>query len=444
MAEKVTLVGGGLSGGLLAVFLARKGYDVHVYERRPDMRQGNYLGGRSINLALSTRGIRGLEKAGIDKDILDIAIPMTGRMMHDRAGNLAYQPYGKEGQAIYSISRGALNIRLLQLADAFPNIHMYFDHKCTFCDPETGITRYVDTNGTAVEDQADIVIGTDGAYSAVRDSFMTSRFNYSQTYEAHGYKELEITPDENGEFRLQKNSLHIWPRSSFMMIALPNPGGNFTCTLFMPWEGENSFASLNTPESVMTFFKKEFGDAVAMMPGLLDDFFGNPTGNLATMRCYPWVKHRAALLGDSAHAIIPFYGQGMNCCFEDCIVLDELIDEHNGQWPTVLDEYQKSRKPNADAIASLAIQNFVEMRDLVGTEAFLHRKHVEHDLTELYPDLFKSQYELTTFHTTPYRYAFDMGAKNDRLLNYIIDGKLEEKLADRSFMEPLIQQMLAD
>jgi kynurenine 3-monooxygenase len=444
MAEKVTLVGGGLSGGLLSVFLARRGYEVHVFERRPDMRQGNYLGGRSINLALSTRGIRGLEKAGIDKDILDIAIPMTGRMMHDREGNLAYQPYGKDGQAIYSISRGALNIRLLQLADAFPNIHMYFDHKCTFCDPETGITRYTDANGNAVEDKADIVIGTDGAFSAVRDSFMTSRFNYSQTYEAHGYKELEITPGANGDFRIQKNSLHIWPRSSFMMIALPNPGGNFTCTLFMPWEGENSFASLSTPESVLTFFKKEFGDTIDMMPGLIDDFFGNPTGNLATMRCYPWVKQKAALLGDSAHAIIPFYGQGMNCCFEDCIVLDELIAEHNGNWPTALDHYQKSRKPNADAIANLAIQNFVEMRDLVGTPAFRHRKHVEHDLTELYPDLFKSQYELTTFHTTPYRYALEMGAKNDRLLNYIIDGKLEEKLADRSFMEPLIQQMLTD
>jgi kynurenine 3-monooxygenase len=321
---------------------------------------------------------------------------------------------------------------------------MYFDHKCTFCDPETGITRYTDANGNAVEDKADIVIGTDGAFSAVRDSFMTSRFNYSQTYEAHGYKELEITPGANGDFRIQKNSLHIWPRSSFMMIALPNPGGNFTCTLFMPWEGENSFASLSTPESVLTFFKKEFGDTIDMMPGLIDDFFGNPTGNLATMRCYPWVKQKAALLGDSAHAIIPFYGQGMNCCFEDCIVLDELIAEHNGNWPTALDHYQKSRKPNADAIANLAIQNFVEMRDLVGTAAFRHRKHVEHDLTELYPDLFKSQYELTTFHTTPYRYALDMGAKNDRLLNYIIDGKLEEKLADRSFMEPLIQQMLTD
>jgi kynurenine 3-monooxygenase len=229
-----------------------------------------------------------------------------------------------------------------------------------------------------------------------------------------------------------------------MMIALPNPGGNFTCTLFMPFEGENSFASLNTPELVKEFFQREFGDAIDMMPGLIDDFFGNPTGTLVTMRCYPWVKQNAVLLGDSAHAIIPFYGQGMYCCFEDCIVLDELISEFQGNWPKALDEYQKARKPNADAISNLAIQNFVEMRDLVGTQAFLHRKHVEHDLTELYPDLFKSQYELTTFHTTPYKYALDMGAKNDRLLNYIIDGKLEEKLNDRNFMEPLIQQMLAD
>ncbi|MBM3400398.1 MAG: FAD-dependent monooxygenase [Bacteroidetes bacterium] len=444
MAEKITLVGGGLSGGLLSVFLARKGYEVHVYERRPDMRQGNYQGGRSINLALSTRGIRGLEKAGIAKDIMEIAIPMTGRMMHDRAGNLAYQPYGKDGQAIYSVSRGALNIRLLQLADAFPNIHMYFDHKCIFCDPESGITRYTDANGNVVEDKAVIFIGTDGAFSAVRDAFMTSKFNYAQTYEDHGYKELEITPDENGEFCLQKNSLHIWPRTSFMMIALPNPGGNFTCTLFMPFEGENSFATLTTPEQVMTFFNKEFGDTVDMMPGLVDDFFGNPTGTLVTMRCYPWIKQRAALLGDSAHAIIPFYGQGMNCCFEDCIVMDELITAHKGNWSKALDDYQKSRKPNADAIASLAIQNFVEMRDLVGTEAFRHRKHVEHDLTELYPDLFKSQYELTTFHTTPYKYALDIGVKNDKLLNHIIQGKLEDRLTDKAFMEPLIRQMLAD
>lgn len=443
MPQKITLVGGGLSGGLLAVFLARRGYDVHVYERRADMRQGRYEGGRSINLALSTRGIRGLEKAGIAGDILDIAIPMSGRMMHDKDGNLAYQPYGKEGQAINSVSRGGLNIRLLQLADAYPNIHMYFDHKCNFCDPEQGITRYTDAEGKHVEDRADVVIGTDGVFSAVRDAFMTGRFTYSQTYEDFGYKELEITPGENGEFRMNKNCLHIWPRSSYMMIALPNPGGNFTCTLFLPWEGPLSFDSLKTPGDVQAFFNRDFGDAVPMMPDLTKDFFENPTGGLATFRCYPWVKGKAALLGDSAHGVVPFYGQGMNCCFEDCIVLDEFIGEFNGDWPKVLDAYQKSRKPNADAIASLAVQNFMEMRDLVGTESFRHRKHVEHELTELYPDLFKSQYELVTFHTTPYSFALAMGAKNDKLLNHIIQNGLEDRLADRTLMEPLIRDLLA-
>lgn len=443
MPQKITLVGGGLSGGLLSVFLARRGYEVHVYERRPDMRQGQYEGGRSINLALSTRGIRGLEKAGIAREVLDIAIPMTGRMMHDKTGNLAYQPYGKEGQAINSVSRGGLNIRLLQLADAYPNIHMYFDHKCTFCDPEQGITRYTDRDGNPVEDKADVVIGTDGAFSAVRDAFMNGRFSYSQTYENHGYKELEITPDAYGEFRMNQNCLHIWPRSSYMMIALPNPGGNFTCTLFLPWEGELSFESLKTPEDVQKFFNRDFADAVPLMPGLTDDFFGNPTGSLATFRCYPWVKGRTALLGDSAHGVVPFYGQGMNCCFEDCIELDEFIGEFEGDWPKILDAYQKSRKPNADAIASLAVQNFVEMRDLVGTAAFLHRKHVEHELTELYPELFKSQYELVTFHTTPYSYALQMGAKNDRLLDHIINNKLESKLGEPGYMEPLIRELLA-
>ena len=443
MTKKITLVGGGLSGGLLSVFLARRGYEVFVYERRADMRSGRYEGGRSINLALSNRGIRGLEKAGIAKEILDIGIPMTGRMMHSREGNLAYQPYGKDGQAIYSVSRGGLNIRLLQLADAFPNIHMFFDYRCTFCDPETGFTRYITPEGNEVEDKADIVIGTDGAFSAVREAFMRGRFNYSQTYENHGYKELEITADELGNFRLNKNALHIWPRSSYMMIALPNPGGNFTCTLFLAWEGETSFDTLNSPEAVKAFFNREFADAVPMMPGLTDDFFGNPTGTLATFRCYPWVKGNAALLGDSAHAIVPFYGQGMNCCFEDCIVLDELIDECDHNWEEILKRYQESRKPNADAIAALALQNFREMRDLVGSEAFLHRKHIEHDLTELYPHLFKSQYELVTFHTTPYEYALKMGAKNDRLLDAIIDGKLEDKMGDQSYMEPLIKEMLA-
>ncbi|MCC7298328.1 MAG: FAD-dependent monooxygenase [Bacteroidia bacterium] len=444
MAEKVTLVGGGLSGSLMAVFLARRGYEVYMYERRGDMRGGNYEGGRSINLALSNRGLRALAKVGLDKEVLNIAIPMTGRMMHDINGNLSYQPYGKDGEAINSVSRGGLNIRLLQLADEYPNIHLFFDTKCTFADLDTGITRYQTAHGTEIEDKADVVIGTDGAFSAVRDAFMrTSRFTYSQTYENHGYKELEITPAESGDFPINKNCLHIWPRKSFMMIALPNPGGNFTCTLFMPYEGEPGFDDLHTPAQVQELFNKQFPDAVPLMPGLTKDFFENPIGHLATIRCYPWVHNRTALLGDSAHAVVPFYGQGMNCSFEDCIVLDEFIEEFNGDWGLVLDAYQKSRKPNADAIATLAVNNFIEMRDLVGTPEFLHKKHVEHELTELYPELFKSQYELVTFQTSPYKYAFDMGAKNDKLLAHIINGGLESKLTDKPYMEALIKEMLA-
>jgi kynurenine 3-monooxygenase len=444
MPEKITLVGGGLAGSLMAVFLARRGYKVAVFERRPDMRSGNYEGGRSINLALSNRGIRALEQVGLDKEILQIAIPMTGRMMHDREGKLAYQPYGKEGQAIYSVSRSGLNIRLLQLADAYENITLFFDHKCVFADLDNGITRYQSPDGKEVEDKADIVIGTDGAFSAVRDAFLrTPRFNYSQTFENHGYKELEITPDESGNFRINKNCLHIWPRKSFMMIALPNPGGNFTCTLFMPFAGEPGFDDMLTKGNVEALFAKEFPDAIPMMPGLTDDFFENPIGSLTTIRCYPWVHGKAALLGDSAHAVVPFYGQGMNCSFEDCIVLDEFVEMHHGDWHAILDAYQKSRKPDADAIAALALQNFVEMRDLVGTEAFLHRKHVEHDLADLYPELFQSQYELVTFTTKPYSFAKDRGAKNDNLLNHIIDNKLEHKLTDKEFMESLIRSTLA-
>lgn len=443
MPEKITLVGGGLSGSLMAIFLARRGYDVKLYERRPDMRLGNLAGGRSINLALSNRGLRALERVGLDHEILAIAIPMTGRMMHDRTGNLSYQPYGKDGQAINSVSRGGLNIRLLELADEYSNIEIYFDHKCIFCDPDSGETRYQDSRGKEIIDVADIVIGTDGAYSAVREAFMhSSRFNYSQVYEEHGYKELEITPDESGEFRLNKNCLHIWPRKSFMMIALPNPGGNFTCTLFMPFEGNPGFDDLTSHENVRRLFEKEFPDALALMPGLEKDFFENPIGTLATIRCYPWVKGKTALLGDSAHAVVPFYGQGMNCSFEDCVVLDDFIDMYGGNWNQILDAYQQSRKPDADAIATLAVQNFIEMRDHVGSENFLHRKKIEHELSELYPDLFQSQYELVTFSDKSYSYAFNQGLKNDIILNHIIDNKLESKITDRDFFSNLLDEII--
>ncbi len=438
MSEKVTLVGGGLAGSLMSIYLAKRGYEVYIYERRADMRSGNYVGGRSINLALSTRGLRGLAKVGLDAEVLDISIPMTGRMMHSVDGTLKYQPYGKDGQAIYSVSRGQLNIKLLQLADQYPNIHMFFNHKCTGVNLETCESTYVNEAGETITDKADVVLGTDGAFSALRDAMQrTPRFNFSQTYENYGYKELEIVPNEGGDFQLDKNCLHIWPRKSFMMIALPNPGGNFTCTLFMPFEGKPGIDDLKTREDITAFFDTYFPDAMPMMPGLVDDYLNNPTGMLTTMRCYPWVNGKNALMGDSAHAVVPFYGQGMNCSFEDCVVLDECIEELGGDWTNVLDAYQKLRKPNADAIANLALQNFVEMRDLVGSDAFLHKKKVEHMLSEKHPDLFVSQYERVTFSTRDYAEALAYGEHNDRVLEAIIQNGWEEKLDDRTFVETL-------
>ena len=438
MSEKVTLVGGGLAGSLMSIYLAKRGYEVYIYERRADMRSGNYVGGRSINLALSTRGLRGLAKVGLDAEVLDISIPMTGRMMHSVDGALKYQPYGKDGQAIYSVSRGQLNIKLLQLADQYPNIHMFFNHKCTGVNLETCESTYVNEAGETITDKADVVLGTDGAFSALRDAMQrTPRFNFSQTYENYGYKELEIVPNEGGDFQLDKNCLHIWPRKSFMMIALPNPGGNFTCTLFMPFEGKPGIDDLKTREDITAFFDTHFPNAVPMMPGLVQDYQNNPTGMLTTMRCYPWVNGKNALMGDSAHAVVPFYGQGMNCSFEDCVVLDECIEELGGDWTNVLDAYQKLRKPNADAIANLALQNFVEMRDLVGSDAFLHKKKVEHMLSEKHPDLFVSQYERVTFSTRDYAEALAYGEHNDRVLEAIIQNGWEEKLDDRTFVETL-------
>ena len=315
---------------------------------------------------------------------------------------------------------------------------MFFDHKCVAANLDTCETTFVNEKGETLVDKADVVLGTDGAFSALRDAMQrTSRFNYSQTYENYGYKELEIVPDANGAFQLDKNCLHIWPRKSFMMIALPNPGGNFTCTLFMPFDGNPGIDQLKTPKEITDFFQLHFPDAISLMPGLVDDYLNNPTGVLATMRCYPWVRGNNALMGDSAHAVVPFYGQGMNCSFEDCIVLDECIEELDGNWQAVLDAYQKLRKPNADAIAHLALQNFVEMRDLVGSDEFLYKKKIEHTLSEKYPDLFISQYERVTFSTRDYAEALAYGELNDRVLEAIIQNKWEDKLEDRSFVETL-------
>lgn len=426
---------------MLAIYMAKRGYEINLFERRDDMRKTNIYQGRSINLALSTRGLNALEKIGLDKEILADAIPMYGRMMHSRTGELSYHPYGKEGQAINSVSRGRLNQKLIELADAFDNITLHFNSKCVDVDIDNGTATFELPDKSHRIVQSDRIIGTDGAFAATRSKLVTSdRFNYSQQYLHVGYKELNIPAGENGSFMMEKNALHIWPRGSFMMIALPNPAGDFTCTLFVPFE---RFDSITTDEDITRFMRDEFPDAVEMMPTLVHDFRTNPVGNLVTVKCYPWVKNdKLALVGDAAHAVVPFYGQGMNCSFEDVVVLDSMIGRYGDDWHRIFDEYQKERKPNADAIADLAVQNYYEMADKVGDKHFLHKKHIEHALTELYPDKFQSQYELVTFSLSGYKKALDQGQKNDALLERIIADKAEDKITDPEYMQslwPLLQ-----
>ncbi len=439
MTEKISIIGGGLSGSLMAIYLAKRGFEVNLFERRPDMRKNKISAGKSINLALSTRGLRALEKIGLDKDLLEDAIPMYGRMMHSIDGKLTYQPYGKDGQAINSVSRGRMNIRLLELADEFKNITLHFNTKCKAIDIEKSTATFEMEDGSTKTIQSDRIIGTDGAFAATRGSMQsTDRFNYSQQYLHVGYKELSIPAADGGGFKMEKNALHIWPRGEYMMIALPNNTGDYTCTLFMPFEGNNAFEKLKTKEDVTKFFNQNFPDAIPLMPTLVDDYFTNPTSSLVIVRCYPWVKEdKIALMGDAAHAVVPFYGQGMNCSFEDALIMDECIEKYGTDWNKIFDEYQKERKPNADAISEMAVQNFDEMANKTADKHFLHKKHIEHDLAELYPDQFKSQYELVTFSTSSYKFAQDQGKKNDVLLEKIIADGVEEKIKDANYMSTL-------
>ncbi len=422
LSEHVAIFGGGLVGSLLATILARRGCKVDVYERRNDIRLTGGESGRSINLALSDRGLRALERIGITTGGTEAGIPMYGRMMHNQEGKLTFQPYGKEGQAIYSVSRADLNLSLVKLADAHEQINYFFNTRCLEVNLDATSARvlHLDTNEEKTI-QADIIFGADGAFSAVRGSMQkTDRFNYEQFYIDHGYKELSIPAGPDGSWQLEKNALHIWPRKQFMMIALPNPDGSFTCTLFFPFEGPNSFAELKTTEQVHAFFKYNFPDAVPFMPNLVEEFFQNPTSSLVTIKCYPWVRGKVALIGDAAHGIVPFYGQGMNAGFEDCRVLDDIIEASTGGWDSILSEYQEQRKPQADAIATMAIQNFTEMRDLVADPNFLLRKKIEATIYNRYPQKWIPQYSMVTFSHIPYSEAQQEGSRHDKIMNEIM------------------------
>jgi kynurenine 3-monooxygenase len=445
-SKHIAIVGAGLVGSLLSIYLSKRGYKVSVFERRADMRKGKSDAGRSINLALSTRGIRALEEVGLAEELKKVAIPMHGRIMHDPKGNLSFLPYGKEGQYINSISRSGLNMVLMDEAEKL-GVNLFYNHRCANVDFEhTSLTLQAIGSASSQTFDFDVIIGADGAFSAVRSAMqITDRFNYSQQYIEHGYKELVIPAGPGNTFKLEKNALHIWPRESFMMIALPNPDGSFTCTLFFPFEGDPSFEKLTSEDVILNFFSNTFPDAKVLMPTLLEDYKNNPTASLVTIKSFPWAKNKTLLIGDAAHAIVPFYGQGMNAGFEDCRILNELLDKHNDNWDTVLTEFQQLRKPDADAIAQLAFDNFIEMRDLVADPEFLLRKKIEAEIYKRFPDRWIPLYSMVTFNDNiRYSHAYATGQKQKRIMDEVMSQpginenwqqldleKIVSKLSDR-------------
>ena len=432
MATKFVLIGSGLAGGLLAAYLGRRGHNVDLYERRADPREGNIVGGRSINLALSTRGIYALEQLGIADEVLRHAIPMRGRMIHDKSGALHFSPYDRDpNKFINSIGRAALNTTVIEAAQRYPSVRVHFNHRCTDVDLDSatanlapfGVAAAVSAANpqqqVTIHARGDAVIGVDGAFSAVRQSMQKkiTGFEYDESYLAHGYKELTIPPAPDGSWQMEKEALHIWPRKSFMMIALPNPDGSFTCTLFWEFEGPRSFASTKTDDQIRHFFEEEFPDAVPLMRSLLDEFKTNPTGSLVTIRCAPWFyKDKIVLVGDAAHAVVPFYGQGMNAAFEDCVVLDKCLAEFPQDRQRAFAEYFARRKENTEALANLAVQNFIEMRDKTASKAFRAKKKLDHLLEGLLPGIYLPLYTMVTFTRIPY----SAGARRARLQDRIV------------------------
>ena len=445
--KEITIIGAGLVGSLLSIYLSKKGYKVKVFERRTDMRIGNITAGRSINLALSDRGIRALEEVGIMDEIRKICIPMHGRYIHNVDGSTAFQAYGKEGQFINSVSRAELNKKLMDLAEQC-GTEIYFNHKCEFIDWRTNSITFEKADLKPQAINFKLLFGADGAYSAARlqHQLQHDRFQYSQYYIDFGYKELNIPASEDGSFRMEKNALHIWPRGNYMLIALPNIDGSFTCTLFFPFEGEPSFASLNAREKVKAFFEKTFTDAVPLMPTLEDDFFANPTSSLVTVKCFPWVREdKFALIGDAAHAIVPFFGQGMNCGFEDCLVLNSLIEKYGEDWRTILSEYQQLRKADGDAIAELALNNFIEMRDKVADPKFLLQKKIEAKLHEKFPGKWIPAYSQVTFSPQiRYSEALARGTRQEAIMKGIMkEENIAELWDDDALHNKIIMQMNA-
>ena len=435
--ENILIIGAGLCGSLLALRLAQRGYKVDVYESRPDLRTTDISAGKSINLALSDRGFKALRLAGVEEKAREICIPMYGRLVHDIAGNTFASNYsGREGEYINSISRGDLNGILLTEAEKHKNVNIHFNHKCTAVNIENSSAEFENyTTKKKITVSSDVIFGTDGAGSILRKSYYLERkflFSYSQEYLTHGYKELEIPADGNGKHLISKDHLHIWPRGEYMLIALPNMDGSFTVTLFLGnEEGVYHFKGLDSEEKINHFFKEQFPDALELIPNISKEFADNPTGALGTVKCSPWhYKNNTIIMGDAAHAVVPFYGQGMNASFEDVVVLDGILNQNLGDWETVFKAYTKARKLDADAIGELAVENYYEMRDHVANPLFKMKRVIEMQLEELFPEEYFSKYSMVTFNANiGYNEAMVKGRAQDKaLLNMIADKDISTSL----------------
>lgn len=443
--SNITIVGGGLVGSLLAIFLARRGHAVRVYERRPDPRRTDVYAGRSINLVVSHRGWTALRAAGVEQAVKAITVPVHARLTHDREGHLNRVPYSIDNRAIWSVSRGELNRRLLSEAEKLPNVKLFFDHRCLDVDLENA-TCDLDHNGDKVQVKADVVFGADGAFSAVRSRMMLGRFTYGQEYIEHDYKEVAFPANPDGTPKMDPHCLHIWPRRWFMLMGLANLDGGFTGTLFMPHHAtaqSPGFDTVQGEEAVRRFFAEQFPDVAPLVPDVVEQYLRNPQSSLVIIRCDPWqVNGRVALVGDAAHAIVPFYGEGMNAGYEDCKVLNDLLNEHgDDNWHEVLHRYATARKPNGDAIADLSLRNFVEMRDLVADPRFLLRRRIEGSIQARHPGRWLPLYSQVKFSDIPYADAWREGLRHDRIMEEVLamDG-----VVDRWDTDPAVQRAVEE
>lgn len=437
---EITLVGAGLAGSLLAIFLARREHRVKLLERRPDPRKAGAIGGRSINLALANRGITALEEVGVMDSVRSALIPMAGRMLHDEEGRLKLIPYGnKPHEVIYSVSRAGLNAILLDAAESTGRVSIRFGET-------VGGVDFANRRVLPQQTPYDVLIGTDGSASAVRTSILErTRGRMDEEPLGHGYKELSIPPADagGGGFRMEKGALHIWPRGEYMLIALPNIDGSFTVTLFLPNRGEESFEALTTPEAVLALFQRRFADAIPLMPRLAEDFFENPTGHLETIRCAPWsFEDHALVLGDAAHAIVPFHGQGMNAAFEDCSAFDRCLADPDRPWTEIFEEFERRRRPNADAIADMALENYIEMRSTVREPKFQLKKDLAFRLEERHPERFIPRYSMVMFHTIPYAEAKRRGVIQEGILDELTSRAASVDDVDLGRADRLIAERL--